>query len=105
MDDNARIETYKRALRIKYPATTLGIAALRIAIDAATTAELADADDSVSITQLGFEGGQATGQLNDYRLAKLQAMIDVLGEIDPDNMPAEPSPTRFADFRFGALET
>lgn len=102
VDDNARIEAYKRGLRIKYPATAQGIADLRAAID-----ELMedDAAESVLITQQVFEGGQASGTITLEPLAKLQAMIDVLGEIDPDNMPDEPAPTRFADFRFGTLET
>ncbi len=105
MDDTARIEAYKTGLRLIYPATAPGIAALRAAILFLMDDTTGAAGDSVVITQEGFEGGQATGQLTLEPLAKLQAMTDLLAEIDPDNAPVGPAPTRFADFSCGFVQT
>lgn len=99
MDSTARIEAYKAYLRIKYED---GVAGLRTLIT-----EIGDgaAAEPVLINQQGFEGGQATGQITLEPLARLQACIDVLRELDPDNMPDEPAPTTFADFSLGCTET
>lgn len=101
MDSNARIEAYKDGLRFKYSADISGLRALITAL----MADGGGASDSVVITQMGFEGGQGTGQVTLEPLAKLQACMDVLRELDPDNAPAAPAPTRFADFSFGDMET
>lgn len=105
MDSTARIEAYKTGLRLIYPATVAGTAALRAAILVLMDDATGGAGDSVVITQQGFEGGQATGQLTLEPLAKLQAMTDLLAEIDPDNAPVAPAATRFADFSCSPLET
>lgn len=110
MDDYARIESYKRGLRFKYPATLPGIAALRAAITALMADNTGEANESVVIVQQGFEGGQATGQVTLEPLAKLQAMIEVLSEeayrdVDPEDVPEEPDTTRYADFSAGSLES
>jgi hypothetical protein len=101
MDSNARIEAYKEGLRITYAADIPGLRAIITALMAAG----GGADDPVVITQMGFEGGQGTGQVTLEPLAKLQACIEVLRELDPDNVPAAPASTRFADLSFGTLET
>src|SRR5437868_10771611 len=101
MDSYARIEAYKEGLRFTYATDIPGLRAK-------ITALLADgggADDSVVITQMGFEGGQGTGQVTLEPLAKLQACIEVLRELDPDNVPTAPASTRHADFSQATLET
>lgn len=99
MDTAARIEAYKQFLRIKYSEDAKGLRALIVNLGDGAAGE------AVLITQHTFEGGNAAGQITLEPLAKLQAAMDVLAEIDPDNMPDAPASTQYADFRYGILET
>jgi len=99
MDDTARIEVCKQYLRKKYATDVAGLHAF---ID-----ELGEgaALESVLIVQQGFEGGQASATVTLEPIAKLQAAMEVLAELDPDNMPTPPASTRYADFSYGDLAT
>lgn len=101
MDDSTRIETFKQWLRVRYRAgsTSPDIVGLRRYIDALGTGE---ASDSVAITQLSFEGGQANGQLVLEPMAKLNAALAVLAEIDPANTPPERPDYAYARFNWSA---
>lgn len=105
MDSTARIEAYKTGLRLKYPATASGIAALRAKIAELMDDETGAAHDSVAITQQSFEGANSAGTLVLEPLAKLQAMTDVLREIDPDFDDSSAAPTTHADFSYSPLQT
>jgi hypothetical protein len=98
MDTATRIETYKQYLRITYEEDVAGLRTLM-----ATVA--ADAINPVAITSHSFEGGQASGQLVLEPLARLNAILAVLAELDPDNVPNPPDRVRYADFGYMTTET
>ena len=100
MDDAARIATATRYLRRKYTGDVNGLRRL-----ADTVATTGGAFESVTITGQGFEGGQASGALTFEPLAYLAAIEALIIELDPDNTPAGPSPSRLADFSAGYLQT
>lgn len=105
MEDSSRIDTFKQWLRVKYNAAdpqAADITALRAYITALGDG---DASDAVAITQLSFESGQASGQLVLEPMARLNAALTILGEIDPDNTPPVPSRVRFANFGYFPTET
>jgi hypothetical protein len=105
VDDNAQLELYKRIVRRRYANTEEGIAALQAALTTLEDSELELAAESVDISQMGFEGGQASGNPNDKRALLIQAMTEVLCEYDPDLEPDAPDSTRFADFSASHLQT
>ena len=98
MDDAARIQTVKRHLRRTYKDNLTGLKALQISVSAGAT-------EAVELTGNSFEGGSANGQLVFERLAYLQAILDVLDEMDPDGGAEPPPTTTHADFSYSPLQT
>lgn len=98
MDDNARIETCRRYLRMEYAGNAVGLRRL-----AKSVAE--GAFDAVTITGQGFEGGSANGQVTFEKLAYLTAAMDVLGEVDPDNDTVQPVRGALTTFAYRRIET
>lgn len=93
MDSEARIRTYQQGLRLRFADDVPGLRALcRQLFDEVSA-------DAVVFTSHGFEGGQAAGQIALEPMQKLEAAQTVLAELDPDNVPADPSTrVRYADF-------
>lgn len=98
MDDAAKLETVKQYLRRKYASDVPGLKTLadRIAESAVR---------AVTITGQTFEGGSAQGQITFEKLAYLNAVEQLILELDPDNTPTAPPAVTFADFRDSFLET
>lgn len=90
MDSAQRIETVRRALRYDYAADLEGLKALYQRVRAS-------ACRYVEITGSAHEGGSGQGVLVFERLEYLSAVLDVLGEFDP-NAPAEIPPVAYARF-------
>lgn len=97
MDSAAKINTLKQGLRIKYATDLTGLRRLWESVFAGST-------EFVEITGTAYEGGNASGQLVLERLEYLQAVQDILAELDPTLSSAPPSST-FADFRANWLQT
>lgn len=101
MDSASRIETYKAGLRLLYANDVAGLK--KIVHDLMEGA----ASDTVLITSHNFVDGGASGQAHLEPLARLNAAISVLAELDPDSavLLAGPGRTRFADFSRMNTET
>lgn len=94
MDVSSKIETYKAALRFKYGSDIAGLKKLcRDLIDGA-------ASDDVTITSHTFEGGGASGAIQLEPIARLNAALSVIAELDEESaaLLAAPGRGRFADF-------
>jgi hypothetical protein len=98
MDSASRIETYKQYLRITYADDVAGLRTLMATVAAVAT-------NAVVVIGQSFEGGQTNGQLVLEPMAKLNAILAVLAELDPDNVPEPPARVRFANFGCMATET
>lgn len=98
MDDAARIQTVKRHLRRTFKNDLIGL-------KAKCTEVAAGATEAVELTGNSFEGGSANGQLVFERLAYLQAILDILDEMDPDGGAEPPPTTTHADFSYSPLQT
>lgn len=97
MDSGAKINTLKQGLRIKYTGDAPALRTLWETVFNTST-------EFVEINGTAFEGGSTSGQLVLERLEYLQAVQDVLAELDPTLVSAPPSST-FADFRTNWLST
>lgn len=98
MDSEAKIETLKQGLRIKYRGNLNGLKKLFEEVFAGATR-------FVEITGTSFEGSSAQGVHIFERLEYLRAVQDILGEMDPDNTPKAPPAGAFADLSYGCLQT
>lgn len=99
MDDESRIRLFEDVYRRRYRNDLPGLQRL---INALVT----EASESVVITQQGFEGGQATGQVTNEASIRLRAALNVQAELDPDTVPDEPDRgATLANFSCGRLET
>ncbi len=87
LSDRSIIETDKADLRLIYPDTTEGLAALKAL---ALTFFNADPRDTL-VTGSAFEGGSANSTRTDKRELRRQAIQELIQERDPDYAPA---PTR-----------
>jgi hypothetical protein len=98
VDDAAKLETVKQYLRRKYATNVEGLKTLadRIAESAVK---------AVTITGQTFEGGSAQGVITFEKLAYLNAVEQLILELDPDNTPKAPPAVAFADFSSSHLET
>lgn len=94
MDEQTRINTYKESLRIIYAADLLGLRKKIAALHE-------ESEDAVIVTSSSFEGEQSAGQMVLEPLAKLNAAIALLRELDPDNVPDQAATVVFADFLCG----
>lgn len=94
MDEQTRINTYKESLRIIYAGDLVG---LRRKIKSLHE----ESENAVVITSSSFEGEQSAGQMVLEPLAKLNAAISLLRELDPDNVPDQADTVVFADFLRG----
>lgn len=96
MDDAAKLATAKQYLRRTYASNLAGLVAL-------ATTLAATAFDAVTITGNQFEGNQAQGQLIFPRLMYLQAVEEMIAELDP-SARIPPSTTFFPDHSLHAVE-
>lgn len=91
MDDSAKLLTAQQYLRMKY---TGQVPALRALAD-----KIAEgAFEAVTLTGQQFEGGSHQGQLVFPAMLYLQAVLQLIAELDPDNTPVAPCATVFPDF-------
>ena len=103
MDSTSKIETFKASLRLKYASDLPGLKKLVHEL----TESFVSTDDDVVITSHGFVDGSAAGQSEFSRMAKLNAALSVLAELDATTAAtlAGPGKVRFADFSRMCLET
>lgn len=96
MDDASSIETFRAGLRLQYAADVGG---LRRYVDELMRTVLSPADE-ITITSHGFVDGSASGQAQFSRMAKLNAALAVLAELDATVAAtiAGTGSVRYADF-------
>lgn len=99
MDDTAKIETYKAGLRLLYAGNPNGLKAIVINL-----MNGAASDETVVIGQT-FEGGSAQAQIVLEPLAKLNAALAVLAELDPTAAATLQAPSRVRYANFGCMAT
>lgn len=94
--DADKINTIKQYMRRKWSVTKLQTEA---------DALFLMATEEVTITSQGFEGGTASGQISFPKILTLQAIEELLLELDPDNTPKPAGGSVHPDFSTRTVST
>ena len=95
MIDAAKISTLKQYLR-RTNVGDDGLAKLKALADTL----FGSATNEVTITGNSFEGGTASGVVTFPKMAYLQAVEELILELDPTNTPTAPDQSAIVDFSY-----